>query len=124
MKRIARPNTPRTTTSPRTPAPPAIENRSIKLDIISGQSFYRWARLSNRLPYNKMWISSRWEGRAEQGTRNKEQGKRQKERSDVGGRRAEVSRYEVRGTRGKRNTCPHPRREGRPPEPEQGTRNR
>src|SRR5439155_23483765 len=60
----------------------------------------------------------------EQGTGNKEQGKRQKERSDVGGRRAEVSRYEVRGTRGKRNTCPYPRCERRPPEPEQGTRNR
>src|SRR5881296_3269892 len=117
MKRIAKPNTPRTTTSARTPAPPAIENRSIKLDIISGQSFYRWARLSNRLPYNKMLINVAL-GRTG-GIGNREQGKRQKERPDVGGRRAEVSRYEVRGTSGKRNTCPHPRRERRPPEPEQ-----
>src|SRR2546426_11985101 len=79
LSRIAKLNTPRTTTSPSTPAPPAIENRSIKLDIISGQSFYRRARASDRLPHNKMLINvalgrTGGTGNGEQGTGNKEQG--------------------------------------------------
>src|SRR2546427_3114824 len=109
MKRIAKPNTPRTTTSASPPAPPAIENRSIKLDIISGQSFYRWARLSSRLPYNKMWISSRWEGRAEQGTGQAAGARGQM--SEGGGPRFRGTKYEVRRASG--TLAPHPRRERR-----------
>src|SRR5439155_11647890 len=99
-------------------------NRSIKLDIISGQSFYRRARLSNRLPYNKMWISSRWEGRAEQGTGNRASGRRRGQMSEVGGPKFRGTKYEVRGASG--TLALTPTVSGDPPNRnrEQGTRNK
>src|SRR5439155_20262842 len=95
---MAKPNTPRTATSASTPAPPAIENRSIKLDIISGQSFYRRARLSNRLPYNKMLINVAL-GRTG-GTGNRASGRRRGQISEVGGAKFRGREDEVRRASG------------------------